>query len=1408
VTRVEANAVRDVFDTQRHQGPQPQLIDGKTYFDLGVVNGARIRMVQSQMGSSGPGASLMTIHEAIKALHPTAVIMSGIAFGVNPKKQELGDILVSRKLVTYEQQKIKEGTVIPRGERVSASPSLLEKFESASLDWQKPNVHFGSILSGEKLIADQDFRNKLLELEPEAIGGEMEGAGLYAAASRAKVDWILVKAICDWADGNKADDHHEIAARNAAEFVLHVLEHGRPSEGMPHFSEILKDYERCLDTFFDAESGAVFEAEREDGTPKFLFTEVTGYAIKDFLLLYSLTGNEDYLDRAKKCAAWIEAEALDPCGGVRTRFYFEKDTEPELIELSFHGRRIYAFDTAVCLSGLLALYEITKDSSYKELSLKMGQFLITHALSESEGEVIPIYNATNGTRLLGDQTWSKRFGAFHSKVAEALIDLYSVTRDDTYRQKAILICREALRFQKLDGNFETSVGKTELHPHCYAAEGLLHVGLETGDQDLINAARRATEWALNLSQHGEIPQLIHLKEETRNAKTKFRTDALAQVLALAVDLRRIAKLDPKYDRQMREIARKLLDMKSVGDGYFRYGFYEQEFKGKLQSDTRSYWTNMFSLRALYNYFLAALLAKTDLLILAGGIGSRCWPISSETRPKHLSMNLLGNRSLLQETIRRYTHNTLIQPHQIYILCSEAGREQTWKQANGETIPYEHILVETDPEGTVPAVWKMLDELASRTDRDGSRILVISMADDVIEPYEHFQQALVRALFAVNQTECLVSVGKPFEKNQSYDNRFGYMTYSQRMEPYRCYQVNRFREKPAQPVFEELRQGPDHMAWEGGTVVVSETYFRKVSQDHRKKGNLAEHLLSKAAAWSAGEADKPIVAVSLLHPSTRFEDFGVPGQNLHTFFRGDEKYDLGSGNICLGNPKKIQMLYCSNNLIIADELPMKLYGLNGYLIIDNSWTNTTVLMPLKDADRLPNLYRVLQEPDDLKPFITGGREAALPESADFFARHSPRTSLKSDHGLLFANNCSERIHAERQIGSVTIFSQELPEVKPEDYENLYDKQFEDPKLVEHLVHVAALAEYFRGDEISMSRACQDMLRLLCLYHDYGGYLSDEKERVEADVVRSFQKISRLDRRLLDTRIINELLESVPETPPIRKEELIGLMNDSVNSAVAFLRSRKLENAAIRDIVLFLIQIQDAPGLFAGFRNTIEERFGFHVEEIEQVYACFKIADHFSNSRWLWKRNKYHTQANPGYQGFLSFDQGPLEDFSFTLTFTIDWFQKAQIEPTPYINRLNDILTDEDSAFSHLLSGLQGDKEHLAADLVYCYLLKNREALSRRELETMVQKGVHDALHKPNQSFQLSQIIELPNKLKKVMFNSVGIDKEAVNLVADILQDAVQANRQEINRAARHSHDGREGQDIRQSIIHLLDWEDLT
>src|SRR5947209_17354346 len=114
----------------------------------------------------------------------------------------------------------------PRGDRPQVSTCLLDRFGASIFDWKGPKVHFGLILSGDKLINNKDYRDKLLRIEPEAIGGEMECTGGYAAAYRNKVDWILVKAICDRADENKNDIHQKQSAENAVRFIIHVLEQG------------------------------------------------------------------------------------------------------------------------------------------------------------------------------------------------------------------------------------------------------------------------------------------------------------------------------------------------------------------------------------------------------------------------------------------------------------------------------------------------------------------------------------------------------------------------------------------------------------------------------------------------------------------------------------------------------------------------------------------------------------------------------------------------------------------------------------------------------------------------------------------------------------------------------------------------------------------------------------------------------------------------------------------------------------------------------------------------------------------------------------------------------------------------------------------------------------------------------
>lgn len=228
VTRTETRAVLAAFEAVTGMKAQPLSVDGNVYRDLGTVQGARVFLALSEMGTVGLGSSLQSVGKGIAALHPSAVMMVGIAFGVNADKQAIGDILVSRQLMLYDAQRVSATQLVPRGERVHCSAKLLNYLMSAELDWTGPTVRFGLVLTGDKLVDNVDYRDQLRKLEVEAIGGEMEGAGLYVACQDAKVDWVLVKAICDWADGNKAQDkdaRQAQAAKNAAEFVVHALGH-------------------------------------------------------------------------------------------------------------------------------------------------------------------------------------------------------------------------------------------------------------------------------------------------------------------------------------------------------------------------------------------------------------------------------------------------------------------------------------------------------------------------------------------------------------------------------------------------------------------------------------------------------------------------------------------------------------------------------------------------------------------------------------------------------------------------------------------------------------------------------------------------------------------------------------------------------------------------------------------------------------------------------------------------------------------------------------------------------------------------------------------------------------------------------------------------------------------------------
>ncbi len=202
-----------------------------TYY-LGIFGLYNIVHVQCEMGSSTKAGSIVTVKNAIQDFDPKAIIMVGIAFGVNKDKQQIGDVLVSETVIPYDIRREGKNDTVFRSPIPPSSSLLFNRFKN-SLDWSfdlpkntKAKMIPGQMLSGETLIDNQEVLENYLNNFPHAIGGEMEGAGVFVAANDEKKDWVIVKGICDFADGNKSHgkkQNQELAIKTACSLCQHVF---------------------------------------------------------------------------------------------------------------------------------------------------------------------------------------------------------------------------------------------------------------------------------------------------------------------------------------------------------------------------------------------------------------------------------------------------------------------------------------------------------------------------------------------------------------------------------------------------------------------------------------------------------------------------------------------------------------------------------------------------------------------------------------------------------------------------------------------------------------------------------------------------------------------------------------------------------------------------------------------------------------------------------------------------------------------------------------------------------------------------------------------------------------------------------------------------------------------------------
>lgn len=206
--------------------------------------------------------------------------------------------------------------------------------------------------------------------------------------------------------------------------------------------------------------------------------------------------------------------------------------------------------------------------------------------------------------------------------------------------------------------------------------------------------------------------------------------------------------------------------------------------------------------------------NTFALILAGGSGTRFWPLSRDARPKQL-LDLFGTGTLLEQAVRRL--DGLVPPENILILTNQKQVDAV--RENASMIPPENVFAEPAKRDTAPAVALGIGLVAAR---NPEAVMMVLPADQLIQDAAAFQSVMRDALTTAEQSDGLVTIGiHPTWACPSY----GYIERGARasIPGLDCenppFEVKCFREKPNPELAEQfLRQGG--FSWNAGMFVWS------------------------------------------------------------------------------------------------------------------------------------------------------------------------------------------------------------------------------------------------------------------------------------------------------------------------------------------------------------------------------------------------------------------------------------------------------------------------------------------------------------------------------------------------------------------------------------------------------------
>lgn len=332
------------------------------------------------------------------------------------------------------------------------------------------------------------------------------------------------------------------------------------------------------------------------------------------------------------------------------------------------------------------------------------------------------------------------------------------------------------------------------------------------------------------------------------------------------------------------------------------------------------------------------------LILAGGSGTRFWPLSRKARPKQL-LALEGERSLLQETVDRL--QPLVAAADVWICTTEALADAVREQL--PEVPAGQVLAEPMGRNTCPAIGWAVDLMEA-----GDEPIAVLPADHRMADDASFRSILGRAAQAVEEHGYVMTLGVT---PRWPETGYGYLELGAELAN-GLRHVLRFVEKPDHAAAEAYLAGGRHL-WNAGIFVFRGTTFLELVAKHQPElaaglAQIAAEPLRAAEIYASLPAESVDVAImeklddiATLPLDCGWSDLGS-WEALHEILPKDE-----AGNALRGDALALDS---SGNLIVSESGLVAVLGVSDLVVVRTG--DTVVVLPKARSQEVRRLVAEL------------------------------------------------------------------------------------------------------------------------------------------------------------------------------------------------------------------------------------------------------------------------------------------------------------------------------------------------------------------------------------------------------------------------------------------------------------------